>query len=241
MSYTTALVTRLREELKNTQNELDRIRARPAPASEREDYVLGEMDIVNRQLDCKYDLRPIPRILICISADLTLAFVAVFVPDFAAEKARVEERLDQAVETATTGRQHFYLDKSRARILATLKDRAWRSALLLESCRSAFIRLNEILFPSGPQPQGIHALLGLFRLAAPIQEVITRRIVLGANAAMAYVRSRRPNLTLSAPPVGSSLSRAHLDGTYDSAKLLVERLHTQLAGPALPIKNEPEE
>ena len=105
----------------------------------------------------------------------------------------------------------------------------------------AFSRLNEILFLTGPQPHGIHALVGLFRLSGPIQEVITQKLVLGANAAMAYVRSRRPNLVLPSPAVGATLSQEDLDGTLLSAEILVERLHDQLFGPALPIKDEPEE
>ena len=105
----------------------------------------------------------------------------------------------------------------------------------------AFSRLNEILFPTGPQPHGINALVGLFRLSGPIQEVITQKLVLGANAAMAYVRSRRPNLVLRPPAVGSTLSQANLDGTNLCARLQVERCHDQLLGPAVPIKDEPEE
>ena len=83
---------------------------------------------------------------------------ADFVVDFQAERARVEERLDNVTDNPTTGRQHFWLDRLHARTLATLKDHAWRSAQLLELCRRAFVRLNETLFPTGPQPQGIHAL-----------------------------------------------------------------------------------
>ena len=88
---------------------------------------------------------------------------AGFVDNFQAEQIRVEGRLDSVVDDPTTGRQHFWLDRYHARILATLKDRVWRSAELLELCRAAFIRLNETLFPAGPQPQGIHVLLNIFR------------------------------------------------------------------------------
>ena len=47
-------------------------------------------------------------------------FVAGFVPDFQAEQARVDEQLNNATDEPTTSRQHFRLDKHRARILATL-------------------------------------------------------------------------------------------------------------------------
>ena len=169
-----------------------------------------------------------------------LALLAGFVEDFQAEQARIEERLDSVVDHPTTGRQHFWLDKYHARILAKLKDRAWRSAQLLELCRMAFIRLNETLFPAGPQPQGIHALLNIFRHAGPTRDLLTQKLVAGANAVMAYVRSQRPFLVLPPPEVGATLDQADLDGTVRSAEVLVVRMHDQLCGPMLPIKEEPE-
>ena len=149
--------------------------------------------------------------------------------------------MDSVVDHPTTGRQHFWLDRYHARILATLKDRVWRSAQLLELCRSAFIRLNETLFPAGPQPQGIHALVEIFRQAGPIRELLTQKLVVGANAAMAYVRSRRPTLVLPPPTIGATLDQRDLDGTVLAAEMLVERMHDQLCGPALHAKDEPED
>ena len=55
MRYMKARVAKLEQELKSAQSELDRMRARPALPTQREDYVLGEMEIVNRQLECKHD------------------------------------------------------------------------------------------------------------------------------------------------------------------------------------------
>ena len=113
-------------------------------------------------------------------------FVAVFVPDFQAEQARVDEQLNMATDEPTTGRQHFRLDKHRVRIPATLQDRVWRSTMLLELCMSTFSRINQMVFPTGPQPQGIHALLDLFRSTGSIRGFITQKLVDGANATMAY-------------------------------------------------------
>ena len=84
-------------------------------------------------------------------------------------------------------------------------------------------------------------MLDLFRHAGPIRELLTQKLVVGANAAMAYVRSRRPNLVLPPPAVGATLSQEDLDGTLLSAEILVERCHDQLFGPVLPIKDEPED
>ena len=55
MEYMKTRVVRLEQELKSAQRELNTLRMRPAPATQREDYVLGEMDLVNRQLECKFE------------------------------------------------------------------------------------------------------------------------------------------------------------------------------------------
>ena len=53
MAYMKARVVKLEQELKNAQIDLNTMRARPALATQREKYVLGEMDLVNRQLECE--------------------------------------------------------------------------------------------------------------------------------------------------------------------------------------------
>ena len=55
MEYMKTRVVRLEQELKSAQRKLNTLRMRPAPATQRENYVLGEMDLVNMQLDCEYD------------------------------------------------------------------------------------------------------------------------------------------------------------------------------------------
>ena len=164
-----------------------------------------------------------------------------FVDNFQAEKIRVEGRLDSVVDDPTTGCQHFWLDRYHARILATLKDRVWRSAELLELCRAAFIRLNETLFPSGPQPQGIRAVLNIFRQTNPIRELLSQRLVIGANAAMAYMRSRKPRLVLRTPAAKEVLEQKDLDDTIQAAETLIECTREQLCGPELPVKDELED
>ena len=160
---------------------------------------------MNRQLECKHDC-------LDLMSSQSVHFVhptcvvAGFVQDFQAEQARVDEQLSMATDEPTIGRQHFRLDKHQARILATLQDRVWQSTMLLELCRSAFSRINQTLFSTGPQPQGIHALLGLFRSAGPIRDFITQKLVDGANATMAYIRSKHPHMQLRPPVPGSTLS-----------------------------------
>ena len=55
MDYMKAKYVKMDQELKSARDELDRMRARPGLPGQRERYVLGEMDIVNRQLECEYD------------------------------------------------------------------------------------------------------------------------------------------------------------------------------------------
>ena len=78
------------------------------------------------------------------------ALSAVFVDDSHAEAARVAERLAAATQTSVTGPQHFWLDMYHDNILATLKDRVWRGAILLERCRAALARTNHYCFLQVP-------------------------------------------------------------------------------------------
>ena len=59
MEYMKAKHVEMKQELRNAQDELNRLRARPALATQREGYVLGEMDLVNRQLECKFESCPV--------------------------------------------------------------------------------------------------------------------------------------------------------------------------------------
>ena len=103
------------------------------------------------------------------------------------------------------------------RVLATLKDRVWRGVTLVERCRATLNRIHEVMFPSDPRVQGINALLECFRGVGPIRNFITERLIMGANATMAYIRSQRPTLTFRPPAPGESLSRQNMDGTFDCA------------------------
>ena len=52
MEFMKAKYVKMEQLLKNAHDELNRLRMRPALATQRERYVLGEMKLVNRQLDC---------------------------------------------------------------------------------------------------------------------------------------------------------------------------------------------
>ena len=54
LAFATNRVKELEQELRSTQAELVLLRSRPSFATQREEYVLGEMDNINRQLECEY-------------------------------------------------------------------------------------------------------------------------------------------------------------------------------------------
>ena len=70
MSWMKRKITNLERELKDVRAELDAERARPAPSSEREDYLIGQLDLINQQLECE-DIRQNLRLL--VAAALTAA------------------------------------------------------------------------------------------------------------------------------------------------------------------------
>ena len=55
MEFMKAKFVKMEQTLKNAQDELNRLKMRPALATQREEYVLGEMDLVNRQLECEFE------------------------------------------------------------------------------------------------------------------------------------------------------------------------------------------
>ena len=164
-----------------------------------------------------------------------------FVADHVGEKECVAERVEQeAVDNPADGPQHFWLSGYNARTLAMLKDRVWRRVILIEVCRATLNRIHEVMFPTGPRVQGINALLDCFRGVGPIRSFITERHVMGANATMAFIRSQRPTLTLRPPAPCESLSQQNMDGTLDTAQLIVDRFRDEL-DPIVRVKVEPEE
>ena len=59
MEFMKAKFVKMEQDLKDAQAELNRLRARPALSSQHEDYVLGEMELVSRQLDCEFESCPV--------------------------------------------------------------------------------------------------------------------------------------------------------------------------------------
>ena len=55
MEFMKTKFVKMEQDLKNAQDELNSLKMRPSLATQREDYVLGEMELVNRQLDCEFE------------------------------------------------------------------------------------------------------------------------------------------------------------------------------------------
>jgi len=161
------------------------------------------------------------------------------VPDFKQEDVRVNRALANDVEVPTTGKQHLILDKVHARTLFTLKDRVWRNAQVLEICRRIFTQLNGALFPSGPQPQGLFHLIDIFRVTNSIKESLMRLAILGSNATMAHIRSRKPDFSLRPPAAGALIPQSRMTETRAAAEDFIDRCKDQLFGPIQDIKDEP--
>ena len=88
--------------------EINRLNSRPAPASDRENYIIGEMDLINRQLECEFCTRYV-YYLCCFDCLLKNINFVGFVADHVGEKERVAERLEQeTVENLADGPQHFW-------------------------------------------------------------------------------------------------------------------------------------
>ena len=80
--------------------------------------------------------------------------------------------------------------------MVRLLDRAWRTAIRLETCRLGLFRVHEALFPLNEQPQGLAALLKKFRKGNAIKKFVREQLISGANVALAFVRSHLPHLDL---------------------------------------------
>ena len=57
MAWMKTRIVNLERELKDVRAALDTERARAAPSSEREDYLIGELDLINQMFECE-DTRP---------------------------------------------------------------------------------------------------------------------------------------------------------------------------------------
>ena len=109
LSYAKSRVAALEKELKIAQTELKILKAKPALATQREEYVLAEVEHSNRQLegiDSPFAfvifLQSPPFCLSC----LVMCLPAVFVHNAKDEAERVKERLDNATDDPVVGHQH---------------------------------------------------------------------------------------------------------------------------------------
>ena len=144
----------------------------------------------------------------------------------------------QAGGNPTNGPQHLWLSGYNARTIATLKDHVWWGVIQIEVYKATLNPIHEIMFPTGPRVQGINALLDVFRGVGPIRNFIMERLIMEANATMAYIRGQRQTLTFRPPVLGSTLTQQDMDVTLDLTQLIVDHFRGQL-DPVVKVKVEP--
>jgi hypothetical protein len=81
----------------------------------------------------------------------------------------VRDRLDSYASSAQYSTHPFWSDRARGQVLATLLDRSWHTAIVLEACRRALARVHRSLFPMNEQPEGLAELLRRFRQGKAIK------------------------------------------------------------------------
>ena len=130
--------------------------------------------------------------------------------------------------------------------MVRLLDRAWRTAIRLETCRLALFRIHEALFPLNEQPQGLVALLKKFRKGKAIKKFIREQLISGANVALAFVRSHLPHLDMKRivmgpaplPGGGPVPMKEHYEETRLDAVVLIHQVLKEEAKWTQP-KDEP--
>ena len=131
-------------------------------------------------------------------------------------------------------------------MLVLLQNRAWRVAIVLETCRLALYRVNQALFPLNEQPEGLSALLEKFRKGKAIKRFVREQLIGGANVALAFVRTHYPNIDLKkiarGPVPGGGLvpMQEHYKETRTDALVLIHRVLKEEEEWAIP-KDEPTE
>ena len=162
-------------------------------------------------------------------------------PDWRAEQRRVDERVEREAKVTASGAQYFWSDTPKAKVPALMLDRVWRAAMLLLGCQKTLSRLHRVMFPHNPQPQGVPALMDMFRDGAGVKQAVHAQLVGGANIALAYFRKHRPYFNLE-KVVGGLPDQEHYAESLPFARRMVEDVqrHTErLVGPLDAPKDEP--
>ena len=144
----------------------------------------------------------------------------------------MRDRLDSYASSAQYSTHPFWSDRARGQVLATLLDRSWHTAIVMEACRQTLARVHRSLFPMNEQPEGLAELLKRFRQGKAIKKFVREQLIGGANVALGWVRSHYPNfdfLKISAgpPPVpggGPVPMQEHYQATRADALVIVHKV-----------------
>ena len=89
-------IINLEKLVKTKQTKIDELNARPAPSSERELYLLSEIELIGRQFESEYpESESFLKVHPQSSLNLIFSLLAVVNPDWQAENRRVEQRVAQ--------------------------------------------------------------------------------------------------------------------------------------------------
>ena len=91
----------------------------------------------------------------------------------------MRDRLDSYASSAQYSTHPFWSDRARGQVLATLLDRSWHTAIVLEACRRALAQVHRSLFPMNEQPEGLAELLRRFRQGKAIRDLYENNSLVG--------------------------------------------------------------
>ena len=81
-------------------------------------------------------------------------------------------------------------------------------------------------------------MIDIFRVTDSIKESLMQLVVLGSNATLAHIRSRKPDFAIRPPAIGTLISQTQLVETYSAAEDFINRCKDQLFSPVLDMKDE---
>ena len=121
----------------------------------------------------------------------------------------------------------FWSDPPKREAVALLKVRAQQIEDLVERCRSTLARLYDAMFPLNPVPVGLGSLLEKFGHGQEVMNFVRAQIAAGAKLALAFVRSRYPNVDFQAVatgPLSEGRKTTIMEDHYEAVKRPADKI-----------------
>ena len=196
-------------------------------ASADEDFMLAEVNKAAEQLVCEYSLVA----LLPSSAGmclLTASFFAVARLDEEEEGKRVAHLAEVLRKLSDMSNEiSFWSDPTKREAVALLQVRSQQIEDLVERCRNTLARLYDAMFPLNEVLVGIGPLLKKFGQGQEVMNSVRAQIAAGAEVALAFVRSRYPNVDFAAVadgPLAEGRKVALMEGHYAAVKVPADRI-----------------